>query len=64
MIDLRPHLGVDRQSAIEFVAWFGEEAHCEFTLEHKNTDPRSRIGCEKFESQRRGDLRNEVLARC
>lgn len=63
MIDLRPHLGVDRQSAIEFVAWFGEEAHCKFALEHEDTDSRSRVGCKKFESQGRGDLSDEGFKR-
>lgn len=51
MIDFRPHLGVDRQSAVELIAWFGKEAHCEFALEHEDTDSGGRVSCKKFESE-------------
>lgn len=56
MIDLRPHLGIDRESAVELIAWFGKEAHCEFALEHEDTDSGGRVRCKKFESEGRGNL--------
>ena len=40
MVDLGPHLCVDGEPAIEPIAWFGEQPHGEFALEHEYADPR------------------------
>lgn len=56
MRDASPHLHVDGEARVEFVAGLGEEAHGEFLLEHEDAGT-GRIGeGEEFEDEGGGDL--------
>ena len=56
MVDLRPHLRIDREPAVELVARFREETHGEFALEHEDAGTWGRGEREEFECQGGGDL--------
>lgn len=60
MVDLGPHLRIDGQTAVEFVAGFGKEAHGEFALKHEDADTRGRGQGEKFECQRGRNLERKL----
>ena len=56
VLDVRPHLHVDAESAVEGVAGSGDEAEGKLTLEHKDAGSREGTTLQEFEDERRGDL--------